>query len=226
MIVSWLPICRAVAGVVVCAALAACSSPPARFHSLLGADTDGVAVSAPEQAQAPERAFFIDVAPVRVPSSVAGRRLVVQAGSGQVDVLEMDRWASPVADEIRAALSSGLASQTGAMDLHGLPSDGKRPIYRVAVDVQRFDAWRGSHVLIDAVWTIRTAEDRQLLTCRSAVQEDVSAGIDGVVEGHRRALKALASRIADALEAYTAAPSEVGRTMRDCLDSAASIAGK
>lgn len=221
--VSWLPIGRAVAGVVVCAALAACSLPPARFHSLLGADTDGVAVAVPSQA--PARAFFVDVVSVRVPPSVAGRRLVVRAGSGQVDVLEMDRWASPVADEIRAALSSGLASQTGAMDLHGLPSDGERPIYRVAVDVQRFDAWRGSHVLIDAVWTMRTADDRQLLTCRSVVREDVSAGIDGVVEGHRRALRALASQMGNALEAYTAAPSGVGRTMPDCLYSAASTAG-
>lgn len=220
--VSWFPICRVVAGVVVCAALASCSSPPARFHSLLGGDADSVAVAA----QAPARAFFVDVVSVRVPPSVAGRRLIVRAGSGQVDVLEMDRWASPVADEIRAALASGLASQARAMDLHGLPSDGKRPAYRVAVDVQRFDAWRGSHVLIDAVWTMRTSDDRQLLTCRSVVREDVSAGIDGVVEGHRRALKALASQMGNALEAYTAAPSEVGRTMPDCLYSAASTAGK
>ncbi|CAG2150337.1 PqiC family protein [Ralstonia mannitolilytica] len=222
--VSWLPICRVGAGVVVCAVLAACSSPPARFHSLLGGDADSVAVAA--RAQAPARAFFVDVVSVRVPPSVAGRRLVVQAGSGQVDVLEMDRWASPVGDEIRAALSSGLALQTGTMDLHGLPYDGKRPIYRVAVDVQRFDAWRGSHVLIDAVWTIRTADDRQLLTCRSVVQEDVSAGIDGVVEGHRRALKALASQMAEAVVADAAEPSEVARSKRDCLDSAASTVAR
>ncbi|MBB0026351.1 membrane integrity-associated transporter subunit PqiC [Ralstonia pickettii] len=222
--VSWLPICRTLAGVVACAALAACSSPPARFHSLLGADADGVAASAP--AQAPVRTYLVDVVAVRVPPSVAGRRLVVQAGSGQVDVLEMDRWASPVADEIRAALSSGLALQIRAMDLHGLPYDGRWPVYRVAVDVQRFDAWRGSHVLIDAVWTMRTAEDRQLLTCRSVVQEVVSAGIDGVVEGHRRALKALASQMAEALLAYAAAPAEVVRPMPGCLDSATSTVGK
>ncbi|MEW6318409.1 MAG: PqiC family protein [Pseudomonadota bacterium] len=209
---------------VACAALAACSSPPARFHSLLGADADGVAASAP--AQAPVRTYLVDVVAVRVPPSVAGRRLVVQAGSGQVDVLEMDRWASPVADEIRAALSSGLALQIRAMDLHGLPYDGRWPVYRVAVDVQRFDAWRGSHVLIDAVWTMRTAEDRQLLTCRSVVQEVVSAGIDGVVEGHRRALKALASQMAEALLAYAAAPAEVVRPMPGCLDSATSTVGK
>lgn len=222
--VSWLPICRTLAGVVACAALAACSSPPARFHSLLGADADGVAASAP--AQAPVRTYLVDVVAVRVPPSVAGRRLVVQAGSGQVDVLEMDRWASPVADEIRAALSSGLALQIRAMDLHGLPYDGRWPVYRVAVDVQRFDAWRGSHVLIDAVWTMRTAEDRQLLTCRSVVQEVVSAGIDGVVEGHRRALKALASQMAEALLAYPAAPADVARPMPGCLDSATSTVGK
>lgn len=214
------PIGRVLAGAVVSAALTACTSPPARFHSLVAAD--GVAVAA--RAQAPVQAFLVDVLPVRVPPSVAGRRLIVQAGSGQVDVLEMDRWASPVADEIRGALSSGLALQTGAIDLHGLPYDGRRPAYRVAVDIKRFDAWRGSHVLIDAVWSIRTMEDREVLTCRSVVREDVSPGIEGVVEGHRRALKALASQIATALLAHTAAPSQVVRPMPGCLDPAVSAA--
>ncbi|MGM3276696.1 PqiC family protein [Ralstonia sp. 24A2] len=217
---SWFPIRCVLAGAGACAALAACSSPPARFYSLRAAD--GVAVAAP----APAPALLVDVLPVRVPPSVAGRRLVVQTSSGQVDVLEMDRWASPVADEIRAALSSGMASQTRVMDLHGLPYDGKHPVYRVAVEVQRFESWRGSHVSVDAVWTIRTAEDRQVLTCRSVVREDVSAGIDGVVQGHRRALKTLASQMAEALVTYAAAPSEAARPMPGCLDSAASTLAK
>ncbi|MCO5400338.1 PqiC family protein [Ralstonia soli] len=205
---------------VACLALAACSSPPARFHSLLAADR--VAVAAPAAAPA----LIVDVLPVRVPPAVAGRRLVVQGNSGQVDVLEMDRWASPVADEIRAALSSALVLQTGAMDVHGLPYDGKRPVYRVAMEVQRFESWRDSHVSIDAVWTIRTAEDRQVLTCRSVVPEAVSAGIDDLVQGHRRALKTLASQMAEPLLAYAAAPSEAARSMPGCLDSAASMLAK
>lgn len=218
MSVSWFPMCRVLAGVVACVTLAACSSPPARFHRL--AADDEVAVAAPVSA------LLVDVLPVRVPPSVAGRRLVVQRSSGQVDVLEMDRWASPLADEIRAALSSGLALRTSAVDLHGLPYGGKRPVYRVAVDVQRFDAWPGSHVLIDAVWTIRTAEDRPMLTCRSVVREVVPAGMDGVVQGQRRALNALASQMAAPLLAYAAAPSEAARPMAGCVDSSASMLAK
>ena len=208
-----LPMCRVLTGVVACVALVACSSPQAHFHRLVAADEVAVAV--------PLSALLVDVLPVRVPPSVAGRRLVVQRSSGEVDVLEMDRWASPLADEIRAALSSGLALRTSAMDRHGLPYDGKRPAYRVAVDVQRFDAWRGSHVLIDAVWTLRTADDRPMLTCRSVVNEDVSAGIDGVVQGQRRALNMLASQMAEPLLAYATAPSEPVRPMPGCVDSSA-----
>jgi len=217
---SLFPIRRMFAGAMACVALVACSSPAARFHSLRAADGAGVASaeSAP--------ALLVDVLPVRVPPSVAGRRLVVQASSGQVDVLEMDRWASPVADEFRAALSAALVLQTGAVDLHGVPYDGKHPVYRVAAEVQRFESWRGSHVSIDAVWTIRTAEDRPVLTCRSVVREDVSAGIESVIQGHRRALKALASHIAEALLAYAAGPSEAARPMPGCLDSAASTLAK
>ncbi|WP_199031666.1 PqiC family protein [Ralstonia sp. ASV6] len=215
MIAFLFPMRRMLAVAMACAAMAACSSPSARFHSLHTADDAGVVPAASATA------LLVDVLPVRVPPSVAGRRLVVQAGSGQVDVLETDRWASPVADEIRAALSAALAQQAGAMDVHGLPYDGKRPVYRVAVEVQRFDAWRGSHVSIDAVWTIRTAEDRQVLTCRSVVREDVSESIDGVVQGHRRALKALASQMAAALLAYAAAPSQAARPMLGCADASA-----
>ncbi len=214
------PVRGVLVGAVAYLALAACSSPPARFHSLLAADR--VPVAAP----APASALIVDVLPVRVPPSVAGRRLVVQGSSGQVDVLEMDRWASPVADEIRAALSSALVLQTGAMDVHGLPYDGKRPVYRVAVDVQRFESWRGSHVSIDAVWTIRTTDDRQVLTCRSVVREGVSAGIDGVIQGHRRALKTLATQMTEPLLAYAAAPAGAARPMPSCVDSAASMLAK
>lgn len=130
---------------------------------------------------------------VRIPPSVAGKRLVVQAGSDQVGVLEMNRWASPVADEVRTALSSGLALQVRVMDPHDLPHDGRRLIYRVAVNAQQFDTWCGSHVPIDAVWMVHTTDDRQLLTCRNIVQKNVSAGISDVIEGHRRTLEALAS---------------------------------
>jgi len=209
------PLCRVLIGVAACVALAACSSPPARFHRLVAADEAAVA--------APASTLLVDVLPVRVPPSVAGRRLVVQRSSGQVDVLEMDRWASPLADEIRAALSSGLALRTSAVDPQGLLYGGKRPVYRVAVDVQRFDTWPGSHVLIDAVWTIRTAEDRPMLTCRSVVRENVPTGIDGVVQGQRSALNALASQMAEPLLAYAAAPSEAARSMPGCLDSSASM---
>ncbi len=77
MSVSWFPVCRVLVGVVACVTLAACSSPPARFHRL--AADDEVAVAAPVSA------LLVDVLPVRVPPSVAGRRLVVQRSSGQVD---------------------------------------------------------------------------------------------------------------------------------------------
>lgn len=204
------------AGAMACVALAACSSPPARFYRLQAADGAGPvsAESAP--------ALLVDVLPVRVPRAVADRRLVVQASAGQVEVLEMDRWASPAADEIRAALLAALAQQTGNMNRHGLEYDGKRPVYRVAVDVQRFDSWRGSHVLIDAVWTIWTADDRQVLTCRSVVRKDVPEGIDGLVQGHRRALKTLGSQIAEALVAYDTTPSPAPRQVSSCVASEAS----
>ena len=177
-------------------ALAACSSPPARFYTLSPADAARAVRTTP--ANPP---FLIEVPSVGVPEQVAKSQLVVQKDSAQVDVLELERWASPPADEIRRALSDDLAAQLDTIDVVNSAYPPGTPVYRVSVNVQRFESWPGKRAAIDAVWSVRAVGTQTVMTCRTSVAEPVGSGYDALVAGHRRALGELAERIAAGVRA-------------------------
>lgn len=189
--------------------LSACASSPAsRFYTLAPiARTDPASgVSRP--------AALIDVQSVSVPAQVARSQLVVRAGETQIQVLEDERWASPLTDEIRTALSIAATQQFNDFDTRGAKQNAEAPRYRVAVDVQRFESWPGARVVIDAIWTIRRAgETGAKLTCRSMIVEPVAAGYDALVDGHRLALTIIAGQLAATVRALDAAADESPITM-------------
>ncbi|WP_054927369.1 membrane integrity-associated transporter subunit PqiC, partial [Burkholderia sp. E168m22] len=168
-------------------ALAACSSPPARFYTLSPADA-----AAPLRTAPANPAFLIEVPSVGVPEQVAKSQLVVQKNAAQVDVLEQERWASPPADEIRRALSDDLAAQLGTIDVANSAYPAGVPVYRISVNVQRFESWPGKRAAVDAVWSVRSLATQAVMTCRTSVAEPVADGYDALVAGHRRALDVIA----------------------------------
>jgi uncharacterized protein len=195
-------------------AVAACSSPPSRFYTL-GAD-GAAAAAATAAAPAPlatartlaAPSWMIEVAPIDVPPQVAKNQLVVQTGPTQVKVLEEERWASLPGDEIRRALSTDLTQQLDTIDVYGTAHPNATPVYRVAMNVQRFESWPGSHALIDAVWSVRSVMSNAVMTCRSVVSQPVSDGYDALVDGHRQALLQISVQIASAVKAMAAANSQ------------------
>ena len=140
-----------------------------------------------------------------MPPQVAKTQLVVQTGPTQVKVLEEDRWASLPGDELRRALSTSLTQQLNTIDVYGTAYSDATPVYRVNMNVQRFESWPGSHALIDAVWSVRAVRSTAVMTCRSVVSEPVGGGYDALVDGHRRALMRVSAQVAAALQAMAAA---------------------
>jgi uncharacterized lipoprotein YmbA len=193
--------------------MAACSSPSSRFYTL-GSDSAGSAATgsaAPVSARtAAAPAWLIEVAPIDVPPQVAKNQLVVQTGPTQVQVLEQERWASLPGDEIRRALSTSLTQQLGTIDVYGTAYPDTTAVYRVSMNVQRFESWPGSHALIDAVWSVRAVRGTAVMTCRSVVSEPVSGGYDALVNGHRAALQQIALQVAAAVQGMAAAASKGG----------------
>lgn len=181
------------------AALAGCTSSPSRFYTLTPASSAAPA----EPAAQPDS--LIELAAVNVPPEVARPQFVVQTGGDRMDVLEQTRWASLPGDEIRHALSSDLTQQLHTIDVYGIPHVDTLPVYRISVNVQRFESAPGSHARIDAVWSVRELHTQLVMTCHSTANEPVSDGYDALVDGHRRAVASIATDIANGVRGMMAA---------------------
>jgi hypothetical protein len=189
-------------------AMAACSSPSSRFYTL-GSDSVTGAATPVSARTTTAPAWMIEVAPIDVPPQVAKNQLVVQTGPTQVAVLEEERWASLPGDEIRRALSTNLTQQLDTIDVYGTAHPDTTPVYRISMNVQRFESWPGSHALIDAVWSVRSVRSNAVMTCRSVVSKPVGGGYDALIEGHRQALAQISTQIASAVRAMAAAAARV-----------------
>jgi uncharacterized lipoprotein YmbA len=176
------------------AGLDACASAPTHFHTL-------VPKSAP--LPAPAAPFAIDVLAVGVPPQVDQPALVLRQGASGIAVLDGERWASPLGDEIRAALSADLSARLGTHDVHGLPRPKDAKVVRVQMDVRRFDSEVGGEATVEATWSLRGPADAAV-TCATRVSEPAGASYDSLVEAHQRALGKVADGIAAAARAQVA----------------------
>lgn len=168
-------------------ALAACSSAPLHYYTLVP--------PAAEAAGGTPAAFQFELLPVGVPAQVDQPQLVVRQGGQGVTPLNGERWIAPLADEVRSALSADLSRTLDTQDVTGLPAGGK-PVLRIKLDLRRFDSQPGEYALIDAAWSVRQLKGDAVLACTSRIREPVGAGYDALVGGHQRALAQLAAQIA------------------------------
>jgi uncharacterized lipoprotein YmbA len=181
------------------AALAACASAPVHYYTLVpGPDT------APSESASAPANFQFELMPVGVPAQDDVPQLVVRQGGQALALLNGERWAAPLADEVRGALAVELARRTHAQDISGAAPTRGKPVLRIKVDVRRFDSSPGSYALIDATWTIRQLDSQAVLTCSSRIHESVGQGYAGLVAGHQQALATLAGQIASVAPAMAA----------------------
>lgn len=194
---------KKILAVVTVATLCACSSAPTRFYTLVKPNTaQNTEVSKVAELQ-------IAVLPVSVPSQVDIPQLLVRQGPGQVALIEDQQWIAPLSEEIRAALAAELAALLGAQDVSGATAHARGKIYRVQLEVRRFESSPGRSAQIEALWTLRAPQKKApALVCSSSIEEPVGAGYAALVEGHQRVLSKIAAQIADTISrSASASPS-------------------
>jgi len=172
-------------------ALAACSSAPTHFHTLVPPSAPLATAPAP---------FVIDVQAVGVPPQVDQPALVLRHGATGIAVADGERWASPLGDEIRGALAADLAGRLATHDAHGLPRAKDAKVIRVQLDVHRFDSEVGGNATLEAGWSVRTG-DGPSASCASRVSEPAGSSYDSLVEAHQRAIGQVADQLAAAVRA-------------------------
>lgn len=148
--------------------LAACgSSPVTHYHSLQDAAPLGGGGGA-------ER--LVEVLPVAVPAAVDRGELVLTAADGGLDVREGERWAGPLADELRDLITAALWRTARAADVYAAPvpaAASKLPQYRLAARFERFEA-RGASAQVVATWTVRRLPDGTAAACRAAASAAIA----------------------------------------------------
>ena len=181
--------------------LAACASaPPVRFHSLLPVD-------APERDASAGAGFVVTLAPVAVPSQVDQPQWLLRSADGSLALLEQERWASPLRSELRAALLDRWVSRWGATEALAVPAaSASAPsasmVWRVLVDVTRFESLPGREARLEGRWSVRPgAPGAAGLSCRFVTRESVGEGMLALADGHRRAVNRLADEMARPLSA-------------------------
>lgn len=186
-------------------AVAGCASKPTMYYTLANS---GNASNAPAQSNGAVP-LYIELAPLSLPERLARPQMVVRQNgdaSAQVEVLEQHRWASSFEDELRDALSSGVASRLGAFDASKGGRQTSQPVYRIAVQVRRFDAIEGTRVDGGFSWTVKRSDETVPTACSFDTSEPVGPGIDAVAQGARRVTATAASAIARSVTAAGAKP--------------------
>jgi len=210
-----MPIPTFLSALALSALLAGCAgSPPARYYTL----------QAPAQAtpDAHSAGYQIEVATVSVPQQADQPQIMLRVDGGALTPLYSDRWSAPLSDEIGAALSDTLTRTLGAIDVQTLrPAEGA-PVWRIQVDVQRFDMIAGGPARLDATWRVRPIKvpGGVARVCRTIVQvpADDGTGVPALVRAQQQAVELLGTTIASAIQAggarATAANAQV--QLRDC----------
>ena len=189
---------RALLAAVSCALAACGTEPPTRFHSLLAAPSARATAAVPV-AVAP----LWELLPVKVPAQLENPQWVVRLADDTLALLEYDRWIAPLADEMRAAVALRLALAFGPASPAAAPG---KP-WRIALELERFDAALGRAVHLEAEWTIRSGDGTApMLRCRAVFVQPVGAGLPALAAGQRAAAEQLGDAVAVALKGQLGIP--------------------
>ena len=168
---------------------AGCTSAPVRYYTLTPPPDEALPAS--------ETTLSIDVRFVQIPPQLNRSELMVRTGPTQVTLLENERWASPMNDEIREALRFELQLRLARLT-------GLRPAFAkltLDIDVQHLEAELGQYALLEASWSasLSAADQRssgaRTTTCRFQDRQKIHTGYTGIVEGYQREIAALAEAI-------------------------------
>ena len=186
-----------------------CTSAPVRYYTLTPPPDKTLPAS--------ETTLAIDVRVVHTPPQLNRSELMVRSGPSEVTILENERWASPVKDEIKDALRLELQRRLGSMtELR--PALAKLTL---DIDVHHLEAEFGQYVLLEASWaatlsgTGPPSTDARATSCTFRAEEKIHTGYTGIVEGYQQEIAALADAIVAVL---TSPPSGIDAPCQNAIE--------
>ena len=187
---------RALLAMPLLVALGACgSSPKTQFYTL-----DAVSPTDADPAPVRGSAAHLEVGHVEIPGTLDRLSMVTAKGGDQVEVSDQDRWAAPLDELVRRALTDDLRQRLPAGAVL-VPGDPAPPGTRVlTLNVQRFMGDAGGRVVLEADWAVGTDGQHPRLH-HARIEETAAAGGGGAVAG---AMSRALGRLADQVSASVA----------------------
>ena len=184
--------CTASACAVFSLALAACASAPqTRLHTLMPAQ------SATRGAGTPSTPVPIVLEAIRIPAQVDQPQWLVRLPDDSLALLEQERWASPLQDELRQALLEALGARHAIVE--ALP--GAASPWRVRLELSRFDSAPGSGARIEGSWLLVSGDVRRpAQRCEWRFAEAATGGFPALAQAHRQAVLRLADALGESLQ--------------------------
>lgn len=130
--------------------MAACSaSPEVRYYTLSAAATDRIETPAGRAG----RTYALDA--VAIPDLLDRPQIVLRSSENVVEMLDYDRWAAPLPDQLRRVFAADLSARLGANAIidPGLPST-QTAARRITISILEFEPGLGRESVVAASWAI------------------------------------------------------------------------
>ncbi len=191
--------------VVAAAMVMACSTaaPTLRLHSLVGSQASFSPAGATAMAGPPAH---LVIAPIQVPAAIDQPQWLVRRADDSLQMLEQDRWAAPLADELKAALRARLSSRWNVVDGALPASQSTVPqgaAWRLVLEVLRMDARPAIDIQLEVRWSLLAPLARSAnVACSLRIVEAVRGqGSLPIADAYRSAVQQLADQIGAQLRA-------------------------
>jgi uncharacterized lipoprotein YmbA len=150
---------------------------------------------------------ILGVGPVTLPDYLDRPQVVVHTASNELRILEFERWAEPLEQNVLRVLADNLAVLLKAPRTFTYPwPGGTQPAYRITIQVRRFDGVTGEVAVMRVRWQITADGDQRMLESREKTYSEPAAGTgtEDLVAAQSRLLLRLSRELAETIRAAAA----------------------
>ena len=164
--------CCFLAGVAGCGS----RSKPSTFYLLTplpGSESIGVQVGTP---------MSLSVGPVRLPSYLGRKQLLLRSGENELIIREYSRWGEPLQENFQRVLIENLSVLLATPHVYDYDNhENNKPEFQLLIDVSRFDMTDDGQATLTAFWTINDSQSNQLLRNKSTLYAESQSLESGTI---------------------------------------------
>ena len=148
-----------------------------------------------------EKALNLVVTKVKVPDLLDRSQMVVyDAKSGQVEIMEFNRWGEILPDVLQATVVNDLIMYLPKSYVQRTYFDNSNVAYNVNIEINTLQAYKGEKVLLSAWWQIANAKGKTLVRRQGVYETPVTGrSIEDLVKAQNDAVHQMSKDIAEHL---------------------------